>query len=128
MATLIPPPPFQCGGLRVLDVLFHSRSSSSVADRVEAAGVLAQITSPWIADNHRIASLDQFVPSMVSALTGEGERERGEGVGGGRKSCTLFIQPELCHPLAFCNPVGGGGGGGEGGGEGDTCSCGCCCC
>ena len=48
-------------------------------DRVEAAGMLAQITSPWIADNHRIASLDQFVPSMVSALTGERERER-EGV------------------------------------------------
>ncbi len=44
---------------------------SSLEDRVESAGVLAQITSPWIADNHRIASLDDHVPNMVSALTGE---------------------------------------------------------
>ena len=43
---------------------------SSVEDRVESAAVLAQITSPWISDNHKIHNLDLHVMSMVSALTG----------------------------------------------------------
>ena len=44
---------------------------SSVEDRVESAAVLAQITSPWISDNHKIHNLDLHVMSMVSALTGK---------------------------------------------------------
>ncbi len=53
----------------MLDTLLCSRLSS-VDDRVESAGVLAQITSPWISDNHRVPSLDAHVNSMVGALTG----------------------------------------------------------
>ena len=39
-------------------------------DRVESAAVLAQITSPWISDNHKIHNLDLHVMSMVTALAG----------------------------------------------------------
>lgn len=53
----------------MVDNLLNSRFSL-VEDRVEGAGVLAQITSPWISDNHKVKDLDKFVPSMVSALTG----------------------------------------------------------
>ena len=61
---------FQCGGLDVIERLLCSRSSS-LEDCIESAGVLAQITSPWIADNHKIEDLDRHVPAMVAALTGE---------------------------------------------------------
>ena len=61
---------FQCGGLDVIERLLCSRSSS-LEDCIESAGVLAQITSPWIADNHKIEDLDRHVPAMVAALTGK---------------------------------------------------------
>ena len=47
-----------------------STRQSSLEDRIESAGVLAQITSPWISDNHKIKDLDSYVMSMVAALTG----------------------------------------------------------
>jgi hypothetical protein len=53
----------------VIDELLSSRYSS-LEDRIEAAGLLAQITSPWITDNHKIENLDCHVGSMVSSLTG----------------------------------------------------------
>ena len=59
----------QCGGLDVIEGLLCARSSS-LEDCIESAGVLAQITSPWIADNHKIEDLDRHVPAMVAALTG----------------------------------------------------------
>ena len=37
--------------------------------RVEAAGVLAQVTSPWIAENHSIAGLKEEVADLVDHLT-----------------------------------------------------------
>ena len=37
--------------------------------RIEAAGVLAQITSPWIAENHRIHGLDAHLPDVIGELT-----------------------------------------------------------
>ena len=61
---------FQCGGLAVISELLSTRQSS-LEDRIESAGVLAQITSPWISDNHKIKDLDSYVMSMVAALTGE---------------------------------------------------------
>ena len=59
----------QCGGLDVIEGLLCARTSS-LEDCIESAGVLAQITSPWIADNHKIEDLDRHVPAMVAALTG----------------------------------------------------------
>jgi hypothetical protein len=56
-------------GLKIIEVLLCSRGSL-IEDRIEAAGVLAQITSPWISDNHKINKLDNYVYNMVNALTG----------------------------------------------------------
>ena len=60
----------QSNGLRILEELLCSRGSL-IEDRIEAAGVLAQITSPWISDNHKINQLDNYVYNMVNALTGK---------------------------------------------------------
>lgn len=58
----------QCRGIQTIsDILVNSRTSLTV--KVEAAGVLAQITSPWIADNHSIAGLREQVPPIVEQLT-----------------------------------------------------------
>ena len=58
----------QCRGLAtVSSILVSPRTSLTV--KVEAAGVLAQITSPWIADNHSIAGLREQVPRLVEQLT-----------------------------------------------------------
>jgi hypothetical protein len=39
-------------------------------ERSEAAAVLAQITSPWVDQNHGIVSLARHVAPLVTALTG----------------------------------------------------------
>ena len=58
----------QCQGiLTISNILVSPRTSLTV--KVEAAGVLAQITSPWIADNHSIAGLKEQVPHIVEQLT-----------------------------------------------------------
>ena len=58
----------QCHGIQTItDVLVNHRTSLTV--KVEAAGVLAQITSPWISDNHSIAGLREQVPLIVDHLT-----------------------------------------------------------
>ena len=58
----------QCCGIQTISsILVSSRTSLTV--KVEAAGVLAQITSPWIADNHSIAGLKEQVPNIVEQLT-----------------------------------------------------------
>ena len=58
----------QCQGIQTISgVLTSPRTSLTV--KVEAAGVLAQITSPWIADNHSIAGLKEQVPHIVEQLT-----------------------------------------------------------
>jgi hypothetical protein len=44
-------------------------ANPSLEERVEAAGVLAQVTSPWITDNHHIEGLLKHVPAIVSTLT-----------------------------------------------------------
>ncbi|XP_045130951.1 protein inscuteable homolog [Portunus trituberculatus] len=38
-------------------------------ERSEAAGVLAQITSPWVENNHRLAALHTHLDHIVAALT-----------------------------------------------------------
>ena len=58
----------QCRGIQTItDILVNPRTSLTV--KVEAAGVLAQITSPWISDNHSIAGLKEQVPHIVEQLT-----------------------------------------------------------
>jgi len=58
----------QCKGIETIsDILVNYKTSLTV--KVEAAGVLAQITSPWISDNHSIAGLKEQVPTIVDHLT-----------------------------------------------------------
>ncbi|XP_042873242.1 protein inscuteable homolog [Penaeus japonicus] len=45
-------------------------------ERSEAAGVLAQVTSPWVEDNHRLAGLHDNMDAIVAALTGLAEQTR----------------------------------------------------
>merc|ERR1712012_187435 len=57
-----------CRGMETISkVLTCSATSHSV--RVEADGVLAQVTSPWIAENHSIAGLKEEVVDLVDHLT-----------------------------------------------------------
>ena len=44
-------------------------SSTTLEVKVEAAGVLAQITSPWITENHRVNGLTEFIPDIVLQLS-----------------------------------------------------------
>jgi hypothetical protein len=43
--------------------------SQSLEERVEAAGVLAQVTSPWITDNHKVDGLAKHVYGLIATLT-----------------------------------------------------------
>ena len=55
------------GGISLISKLLVSGPSLEV--RVEAAGVLAQITSPWISDNHSVAGLQDHLPGIVLQLS-----------------------------------------------------------
>ena len=44
-------------------------TSLSLEERVEAAGVLAQVTSPWITDNHKVEGLTKHVSGLIATLT-----------------------------------------------------------
>ncbi|XP_068240738.1 protein inscuteable homolog isoform X2 [Palaemon carinicauda] len=39
-------------------------------ERSEAAGVLAQVTSPWVENNHKIITLYEHIDAIIVALTG----------------------------------------------------------
>ncbi|XP_064098524.1 protein inscuteable homolog isoform X1 [Macrobrachium nipponense] len=45
-------------------------------ERSEAAGVLAQVTSPWVENNHRLTALYEHIHSIVIALTGLADSTR----------------------------------------------------
>ena len=58
----------RCNGIAMINDLLCSRQSS-MEDRIETAGVLAQITSPWIDNNVSINGLDDYVPDLIASLT-----------------------------------------------------------
>jgi hypothetical protein len=45
-------------------------------ERTEAAGVLAQVTSPWIEENHHLGGLNEHLRRIVTALTGKIPKEK----------------------------------------------------
>ncbi|KAL0272723.1 UNVERIFIED_CONTAM: hypothetical protein PYX00_005585 [Menopon gallinae] len=58
----------QAGGLEIVsDILADEKRSE--AELSEAVAVLAQITAPWIKDNHSFQSLSQFLGDLVKSLT-----------------------------------------------------------
>ncbi|XP_050727217.1 protein inscuteable homolog isoform X2 [Eriocheir sinensis] len=58
----------KAGGVEVVaEVLCDAECTEE--ERSEAAGVLAQITSPWVENTHRLTALDTHLAPIVSALT-----------------------------------------------------------
>ncbi|XP_064098528.1 protein inscuteable homolog [Macrobrachium nipponense] len=58
----------RAGGIEVVaEILCDSDCPED--ERSEAAGVLAQVTSPWVENNHRITALYEHVESIIIALT-----------------------------------------------------------
>ncbi|XP_071526047.1 protein inscuteable homolog isoform X2 [Panulirus ornatus] len=65
----------KAGGVEVVaEVLFDEDCPEE--ERSEAAGVLAQITSPWVENTHRLAALHTHMDAIVAALTGLAETTR----------------------------------------------------
>ncbi|CAL4101245.1 unnamed protein product, partial [Meganyctiphanes norvegica] len=65
----------KAGGIEVVsDILCDEKCPEE--ERSEAAGVLAQITSPWVENNLRLPALHTHMNSIVEALTGLGSTTR----------------------------------------------------
>ncbi|CAL4118804.1 unnamed protein product [Meganyctiphanes norvegica] len=65
----------KAGGIEVVsDILCDDNCPEE--ERSEAAGVLAQITSPWVENNLCLLALHQHMDSIVKALTGLGSSTR----------------------------------------------------
>jgi len=58
----------RCGGVNIISNILVN-PSNCLDTKVEAAGVLAQITSPWISDNHKVVGLKAHVANLVAHLT-----------------------------------------------------------
>ena len=85
-----------CRGMETISrVLTCSATLHSV--RVEAAGVLAQVTSPWIAENHSIAGLKEEVAGQVEHLTRLARLEAGDDT-------FLLVSAALAN-LTFMEPA-----------------------
>ena len=84
----------QCEGVDAVASILTT--SCSLEERVEAAGVLAQVTSPWITDNHQVEGLTIHVPSMVSTLTSLAHLQCGDD--------TLLLVTAALANLSFMEP------------------------
>ena len=94
----------QCGGLEMLSRLLSPKSL--MEERVESAGVLAQITSPWITDNHKIANLDSHVHGMVDSLTNLARLPRGNpNHGDNNGDETFLLVTAALANLTFMSPL-----------------------
>ena len=85
----------EAGGIHLLASLLISAASLEV--RVEAAGVLAQITSPWISDNHHVEGLEEHLAQLVGQLTTLSRLQCGE-------DSFLLISAALAN-LSFMEPA-----------------------
>ena len=80
-------------------------SDPSLEVRVEAAGVLAQITSPWISDNHRVSGLEDHVCRLVPQLSSLARLQCGDDsfllVSAALANLT-FMEPSCLENLLQC--------------------------
>ena len=83
------------GGVQLISSLLTSSTTLEV--KVEAAGVLAQITSPWITENHRVAGLTAAIPEIVLQLSTLASLECGE-------DSFLLVSAALAN-LTFMEPT-----------------------
>ena len=59
------------GGIEILSDPLRDPDSNE-EEKSEAAGLLAQVTSPWIENNSSIESLGRHLGHLVESLTGKG--------------------------------------------------------
>ena len=59
----------ESGGIEILSDTLRDEDSSE-EEKSEAAGLLAQVTSPWIENNSSIESLGRHLEPLVESLTG----------------------------------------------------------
>ena len=59
----------EAGGIEILSDTLRD-SDAAEEDKSEAAGLLAQITSPWIENNSSLVGLGRHLPQLVESLTG----------------------------------------------------------
>lgn len=60
----------QGGGVEVLSDIISNEKCSEI-EVTEAVSVLAQVTAPWVEDNHSVRELTTFLTPLVSSLTSE---------------------------------------------------------
>ena len=58
------------GGIEILSDTLKDEASNE-DEKSEAAGLLAQITSPWIENNSGLEGLSRHLPRLVQSLTGK---------------------------------------------------------
>ncbi len=59
------------GGIEILSDTLRDPGSTE-EEKSEAAGLLAQVTSPWIENNSSIEGLTRHLSQLVESLTGRG--------------------------------------------------------
>ena len=64
----------ESGGIEILSDTLRDSREASEEERSEAAGLLAQVTSPWIENNSSIEGLGRHLEALVESLTGEIKR------------------------------------------------------
>ena len=94
----------EAGGVPVVADLLVAGTNLEV--RVEAAGVLAQITSPWLAENHQVGGLASQLLALVGSLTGLAALlPASHGAGGQVEDSLLLVTAALAN-LSFMEPAG----------------------
>ncbi|KAK6626100.1 hypothetical protein RUM43_006404 [Polyplax serrata] len=85
----------QAGGVEIISDILADENRSE-AELSEASAVIAQITAPWVQDNHSVEGLSQFLNSLVTSLT---------RIVGKYKSCeTLLLSSAALANLTFMEP------------------------
>lgn len=60
----------QAGGVEIISEILADEKRSET-EITEAVSVLAQITAPWVEDNHSVLGLTEQLSVLVAALTSE---------------------------------------------------------
>ncbi|XP_069679200.1 protein inscuteable homolog [Periplaneta americana] len=85
----------QAGGVEILSEIL-SEESRPEPEVSEAAAVLAQITAPWVEDNHNVQGLSEQLSPLVKSLT---------RLANGTASCeTLLLSAAALANLTFMEP------------------------
>nr|CAD7461562.1 unnamed protein product [Timema tahoe] len=98
----------QAGGLEILAELLTEETRPE-AELSEAAAVLAQITAPWVEDNHNVRGLTESLPSLVHSLTRLVSNTRSDEtllLSAAALANLTFMEPQAVWPLLDCSTAG----------------------